>query len=149
MFHSSLKEMENWAYGYSEWRFSATVCNRFQILILTKYLIPQGCIDMQLHVCIAKCDNHSTLTSWRLLFCVTEPTGSDSTKRKITYFLAVNLLFRIFFSRYGYRGRDCRNNLYVLSSGELIYFTAAVVVLYDVASHKQRHYTEHTDDIKR
>lgn len=70
-------------------------------------------------------------------------------KRKITYFLAVNLLFRIFFSRYGYRGRDCRNNLYVLSSGELIYFTAAVVVLYDVASHKQRHYTEHTDDIKR
>ncbi|XP_078356309.1 echinoderm microtubule-associated protein-like 2 isoform X2 [Oculina patagonica] len=49
---------------------------------------------------------------------------------------------------YGYRGRDCRNNLYVLTSGELIYFTAAVVVLYDVASHKQRHYTEHTDDIK-
>lgn len=49
---------------------------------------------------------------------------------------------------YGYRGRDCRNNLYVLSSGEIIYFTAAVVVLYDVKSHKQRHYTEHTDDIK-
>lgn len=49
---------------------------------------------------------------------------------------------------YGYRGRDCRNNLFVLSSGELIYFTAAVVVLYDVASHKQRHYTQHTDDIK-
>lgn len=49
---------------------------------------------------------------------------------------------------YGYRGRDCRTNLFVLSSGELIYFTAAVVVLYDVPNHKQRHYTEHTDDIK-
>lgn len=56
-------------------------------------------------------------------------------------------LFRFF--RYGYRGRDCRTNLFVLSSGELIYFTAAVVVLYDVPNHKQRHYTEHTDDIKR
>lgn len=49
---------------------------------------------------------------------------------------------------YGYRGRDCRNNLFVLSTGELIYFTAAVVVLYDVPNHKQRHYTEHTDDVK-
>ncbi|XP_073239257.1 echinoderm microtubule-associated protein-like 2 [Porites lutea] len=49
---------------------------------------------------------------------------------------------------YGYRGRDCRNNLLVLRSSEIIYFTAAVVVLYDVQGHKQRHYTEHTDDIK-
>ena len=71
--------------------------------------------------------------------------GSDSLNRKPLF-----LFFRsFFFSSYGYRGRDCRNNLFVLSSGELIYFTAAVVVLYDVASHKQRHYTQHTDDIKR
>jgi len=53
-----------------------------------------------------------------------------------------------FVFRYGYRGRDCRNNLYVLKSGEIIYFTAAVVVIYDVDNHGQRHYTEHTDDIK-
>lgn len=49
---------------------------------------------------------------------------------------------------YGYRGRDCRNNLHVLSSGEIIYFIAAVVVIYDEELHHQRHYTQHTDDIK-
>lgn len=60
----------------------------------------------------------------------------------------INLFLVSVFS-YGYRGRDCRNNLFVLSTGELIFFTAAVVVLYDVPNHKQRHYTEHTDDVKR
>lgn len=63
---------------------------------------------------------------------------------------AVQFDFLLFFVfRYGYRGKDCRNNLYVLKSGEIIYFTAAVVVIYDVDNHSQRHYTEHTDDIKR
>ena len=51
--------------------------------------------------------------------------------------------------RYGYRGRDCRNNLFVLASGEVVYFIAAVAVMYDPRGHKQRHYTEHTDDIRR
>ncbi|CAJ0948415.1 unnamed protein product [Ranitomeya imitator] len=50
--------------------------------------------------------------------------------------------------RYGYRGRDCRTNLYILPSGELLYFTAAVCVLYDPAAGTQRHYRGHTDDIK-
>ncbi|XP_077142509.1 echinoderm microtubule-associated protein-like 2 isoform X1 [Ranitomeya variabilis] len=49
---------------------------------------------------------------------------------------------------YGYRGRDCRTNLYILPSGELLYFTAAVCVLYDPAAGTQRHYRGHTDDIK-
>ncbi|KAK3752556.1 hypothetical protein QZH41_013411, partial [Actinostola sp. cb2023] len=49
---------------------------------------------------------------------------------------------------YGYRGRDCRKNLSVLQSGELVYFIAAVVVIFDKKANKQRHYTEHTDDIK-
>ncbi|KAE8584883.1 hypothetical protein XENTR_v10021146 [Xenopus tropicalis] len=49
---------------------------------------------------------------------------------------------------YGYRGRDCRSNLFVLPSGELLYFTAAVCVLYDPAAGTQRHYRGHTDDIK-
>jgi microtubule-associated protein-like 1/2 len=49
---------------------------------------------------------------------------------------------------YGYRGRDCRNNLYQLPTGELVYFTAAVVVLYNVQDHMQRHYLGHTDDVK-
>ncbi|CAH2314735.1 echinoderm microtubule-associated -like 2 isoform X1 [Pelobates cultripes] len=49
---------------------------------------------------------------------------------------------------YGYRGRDCRSNLFLLPSGELLYFTAAVCVLYDPAGGTQRHYRGHTDDIK-
>lgn len=52
------------------------------------------------------------------------------------------------FSSYGYRGRDCRSNLYYLPTGEVIYFTAAVVVLHNVEEQTQRHYLGHTDDIK-
>ncbi|XP_062863019.1 echinoderm microtubule-associated protein-like 1 isoform X2 [Trichomycterus rosablanca] len=49
---------------------------------------------------------------------------------------------------YGYRGRDCRSNLYLLPTGETVYFIASVVVLYNVDEQLQRHYTRHTDDIK-
>ena len=49
---------------------------------------------------------------------------------------------------YGYRGKDCRSNLYQLATGEIVYFTAATVVLYNVEENIQRHYLGHTDDIK-
>ena len=49
---------------------------------------------------------------------------------------------------YGYRGRDCRHNLFLLPTGEIVYFIAAVVVLYNVEDQIQRHYSGHTDDIK-
>ncbi|KFM61433.1 Echinoderm microtubule-associated protein-like 1, partial [Stegodyphus mimosarum] len=49
---------------------------------------------------------------------------------------------------YGYRGRDCRSNLYFLPTGEMVYFIASVVVLYNVEDQIQRHYLGHTDDIK-
>ncbi|XP_048738244.1 echinoderm microtubule-associated protein-like 2 isoform X4 [Ostrea edulis] len=49
---------------------------------------------------------------------------------------------------YGYRGRDCRSNLYYLSTGEIIYFAAAAVVLHNVEENTQRHYLGHTDDVK-
>ncbi|XP_047533848.1 echinoderm microtubule-associated protein-like 2 isoform X1 [Vanessa atalanta] len=49
---------------------------------------------------------------------------------------------------YGYRGKDCRNNLYLLPTGEIVYFVAAVVVLFNVDEQCQRHYTGHTDDVK-
>ena len=49
---------------------------------------------------------------------------------------------------YGYRGKDCRNNLYCLPTNEIVYNTAAVVVIYNPTSKTQRHYTEHTDDVK-
>uniref|UniRef100_A0A8B9KFI7 EMAP like 3 n=1 Tax=Astyanax mexicanus TaxID=7994 RepID=A0A8B9KFI7_ASTMX len=49
---------------------------------------------------------------------------------------------------YGYRGRDCRGNLYMLPSGEAVYFIACVVVLYHVANRTQRHYRKHTDCVR-
>ncbi|XP_063804434.1 echinoderm microtubule-associated protein-like 1 isoform X4 [Pseudophryne corroboree] len=49
---------------------------------------------------------------------------------------------------YGYRGRDCRMNLYLLPTGETVYFIASVVVLYNVEEQLQRHYTGHNDDVK-
>nr|XP_039259121.1 echinoderm microtubule-associated protein-like 2 isoform X2 [Styela clava] len=49
---------------------------------------------------------------------------------------------------YGYRGKDCRSNLYILPTGEMVYFIAAVVILYDPKEGSQRHYLGHNDDVK-
>ncbi len=49
---------------------------------------------------------------------------------------------------YGYRGRDARANLQLLPTGEMVYFIAAVVVLYNVEEQNQRHYLGHSQDIK-
>ncbi|XP_076832619.1 echinoderm microtubule-associated protein-like 2 isoform X2 [Brachyhypopomus gauderio] len=49
---------------------------------------------------------------------------------------------------YGYRGRDCRSNLFLLPTGEIVYFNASVVVLYSVEEQQQRHYLGHNDDVK-
>ncbi|KAK9737216.1 HELP motif [Popillia japonica] len=49
---------------------------------------------------------------------------------------------------YGYRGRDCRSNLYFLPTGEMVYFVATVVVLHNIEEPNQRHYLGHTDDVK-
>jgi len=49
---------------------------------------------------------------------------------------------------YGYRGRDARANLHLLPTGEMVYFVAAVVVLYNVEEQSQRHYLGHTADIR-
>ncbi|KAF2351084.1 Doublecortin domain, partial [Trinorchestia longiramus] len=49
---------------------------------------------------------------------------------------------------YGYRGWDTRKNLWVLKSGEMLYFVATIAVLYDRTDDHQRHYTGHTEDIQ-
>ncbi|KAL6115722.1 eml2 [Pungitius sinensis] len=49
---------------------------------------------------------------------------------------------------YGYRGRDCRSNLYLLPTGEIVYFNASVVVLFNTEEQQQRHYLGHNDDVK-
>ncbi|KAL9695343.1 hypothetical protein quinque_014628 [Culex quinquefasciatus] len=48
---------------------------------------------------------------------------------------------------HGYRGIDSKRNLWVLPSGELLYYVAAVAILYDREEEAQRHYTGHTEDI--
>ncbi|XP_041356137.1 echinoderm microtubule-associated protein-like 2 isoform X2 [Gigantopelta aegis] len=49
---------------------------------------------------------------------------------------------------YGYRGHDCRMNIHVLANQEIAYFLANTVILYNLEAHTQRHYREHTEDIK-
>ncbi|XP_058970636.2 77 kDa echinoderm microtubule-associated protein [Pocillopora verrucosa] len=49
---------------------------------------------------------------------------------------------------YGYHGKDSYNNLHILPSGEILYFAATMVVIYNKSTNTQRHYTGHADDIK-
>ncbi|XP_042876969.1 echinoderm microtubule-associated protein-like 2 isoform X9 [Penaeus japonicus] len=74
-------------------------------------------------------------TPMRETYNPTGPTAQPPAKLKLEWV-------------YGYRGRDCRNNVYQLPTGEIVYFVAAVVVLYNVEDQMQRHYLGHTDDIK-
>lgn len=49
---------------------------------------------------------------------------------------------------YGYRGRDCRTNIFYVPTGECVYFVASIVVLYNLKERTQRHYLGHTDSVK-
>ncbi|XP_039865853.1 echinoderm microtubule-associated protein-like 4 isoform X1 [Simochromis diagramma] len=49
---------------------------------------------------------------------------------------------------YGYRGRDCRANIYLLPTGEIVYFIASVVVLFNYEERTQRHYLGHSECVK-
>uniref|UniRef100_A0AAV2JLP6 Echinoderm microtubule-associated protein-like 4 n=1 Tax=Knipowitschia caucasica TaxID=637954 RepID=A0AAV2JLP6_KNICA len=51
-------------------------------------------------------------------------------------------------SQYGYRGRDCRANVFLLPTGETVYFIASVVVLFNSEERTQRHYIGHSDCVK-
>lgn len=48
---------------------------------------------------------------------------------------------------HGYSGRVTHKNLWVLPSGEMLYYVAAVAIIYDRDEGTQRHYTGHTEDI--
>ncbi|XP_048843980.1 echinoderm microtubule-associated protein-like 4 isoform X1 [Brienomyrus brachyistius] len=49
---------------------------------------------------------------------------------------------------YGYRGRDARSNVQLLPTGEVVYFVASVVVLFNYEERTQRHYMGHTDSVR-
>ncbi|XP_042565417.1 echinoderm microtubule-associated protein-like 6 isoform X9 [Clupea harengus] len=48
---------------------------------------------------------------------------------------------------HGYRGYDCRNNLFYTQTAEIVYHVAAVAVVYNRQQHSQRFYLGHDDDI--
>ncbi|KAL4221535.1 Echinoderm microtubule-associated protein-like 1 [Mactra antiquata] len=48
---------------------------------------------------------------------------------------------------YGFKGRDAHDNMLVLPSGELVYYVAAVVVLFDKDKDIQRHYIKHNEEV--
>ena len=48
---------------------------------------------------------------------------------------------------HGYRGYDCRDNLFYTSKGKVVYHIAAVGIVLDKNEKKQCFYTQHTDDI--
>ncbi|TNN30605.1 Echinoderm microtubule-associated protein-like 6 [Liparis tanakae] len=49
---------------------------------------------------------------------------------------------------FGYRGFDCRNNLHYLNDGaDIVFHTAAAVVIQNLSAGTQSFYLEHTDDI--
>uniref|UniRef100_UPI00398E636F echinoderm microtubule-associated protein-like 6 isoform X3 n=1 Tax=Pristiophorus japonicus TaxID=55135 RepID=UPI00398E636F len=48
---------------------------------------------------------------------------------------------------HGYRGYDCRNNLFYTQAAEVVYHVAAVAIVYNRQQHSQRFYLGHDDDI--
>lgn len=46
-----------------------------------------------------------------------------------------------------YRGYDCRGNLYYTKSGDIVYHVAALGIVYNKTTHKQKYYSSHDDDI--
>ncbi|XP_030856262.1 uncharacterized protein LOC581284 isoform X3 [Strongylocentrotus purpuratus] len=50
---------------------------------------------------------------------------------------------------YGYRGNDCRGNLFEVSDGaEILYFMSNIAIVYNPTLITQRHYTKHTAEIR-
>ena len=48
---------------------------------------------------------------------------------------------------YGYKGNESRNNVFYISSETIVYFTAAVGIIYNLQNHTKEAFIFHTDDI--
>ncbi len=48
---------------------------------------------------------------------------------------------------YGYRGNQCRNNLFYNADGEAVYFVAGVGIVHNIVEQKQRFFRGQNDDI--
>lgn len=48
---------------------------------------------------------------------------------------------------YGYRAKDCRNNVRYLKNGSIVYNAAALGIVLDGANNVQRFFSAHDDDV--
>lgn len=48
---------------------------------------------------------------------------------------------------YGYRGHQCRNNLFLTGTKDVVYFVAGVGIVFNPRENKQRFFLGHDDDI--
>ena len=48
---------------------------------------------------------------------------------------------------YGYRGHQCRNNLFITGAKEIVYFVAGVGIVLNPRENRQRFFLGHDDDI--
>lgn len=51
------------------------------------------------------------------------------------------------FVSISYRGYDCRDNVFCLKTGEIVYHVAALGIVLNTEKNEQRFYNNHTDDI--
>ena len=73
---------------------------------------------------------------------------SESIKKKMVDKTPPPVQLRLDYV-YGYRGHQCRNNLYYTSSGEIVYFVAGVGIVFDPKLKRQKFFLGHNDDIVR
>ena len=75
---------------------------------------------------------------------IREPSGfikpKQNFKKKPRAAIAIDYV-------YGYRSKDCRNNLRYLANGNIVYHAAALGIVMDIASNTQRFFVKHDDDI--
>jgi len=48
---------------------------------------------------------------------------------------------------YGYRSKDCRNNIFYLADDTIVYHAAALGIVHNLKNNTQRFFDKHTDDI--
>ena len=59
----------------------------------------------------------------------------------------INFLLNFCFQVHGYRGYDCRDNIFFIESDVILYPAAALVIVLNISTHSQRYYLGHHDDV--
>ena len=89
-----------------------------------------------------KGDESMTIKPW--MTAIKEPTGYIKPNLNQDKAPLINLeLTHV----YGYRAKDCRNNVKYLKSGHIVYNAAGLGIVLDNTTYKQRFFQLHTDDI--